>query len=42
MLHTICGVTHFCLVVYYPCCGDVDINQSEMYVATEIMQVKIG
>ena len=26
-----CGVTHSCLVTYYPCCGDVDINQLEMY-----------
>ena len=26
-----CGVTDSCLVVYYPCCGDVDINQLEMY-----------
>ena len=29
--HKNCGVTHSCLVVYYPCCGDVDINQLEMY-----------
>ena len=30
-LHTKCGVTHSSLVVYYPCCGNVDINQLEMY-----------
>ena len=27
----LCGVTHSCLVIYYPCCGDVDINQLKMY-----------
>ena len=30
-LHTKCGVTRSYLVVYYPCCGDVDIDQLEMY-----------
>ena len=30
-LHTKCGVTCSYLVVYYPCCGDVDINQLETY-----------
>ena len=27
---------------HYPCCGDVNIDQLETYMATEIMQVKIG
>ena len=26
-----CGVTRSYLVVYYPCCGDVDIEQLETY-----------
>ena len=26
-----CGATHSYLVVYYPCRGNVDINQLEMY-----------
>ena len=30
-LHTKCGVTRSYLVVYYPCCGDVDIDQLETY-----------
>ena len=27
VLHTKSGVTRSYLVVYYPCCGDVDIDQ---------------
>ena len=30
-LHTKCGVTCSYLVFYYPCCGDMDIDQLETY-----------
>ena len=31
VLHTKCGVTRSYLVFYYPCCGDMDIDQLETY-----------